>query len=285
MQYATPDTATNIVCPSCGQDLTGNFCSRCGEKKRGPHNFTLKHFVEESIEDITHFDGKFYRTFKNLVLSPGSLSRHFEQGRVVPFMKPVQLFIVSNLLFFVLVSQSNIFAISLRSYLTSDSYKKYGTVSAFNKKVGPGVPFEQASALFNEKVTSQSKAYILLFIPVFALACALVFFKRKRYLTLHLVFATHFFCFLLLYFTLFHLLFVLPDRYFINMPTADFDLFAVVINLAVFIIYFTLAARRFYQIKWYGALLASVGMAYLFLLSLQAYRLFLFYKIIYSISS
>ncbi len=275
--------ATDTICPSCSQEMTGKFCSRCGEKKRGAQHYTLKHFVEESIEDITHIDGKFYRTFRNLFGRPGSLSRHFEQGRVVPFMKPAQLFIVSNLLFFILVGQSNIFAVPLGSYLSADSYKKYGTLSAFNKKVGPELQLEQVSLLFNEKVTSQSKAYILLFIPVFALACALVFFKRKPYFTLHVVFATHFFSFLLLYFTLFHFLFVLPNRYIIKMSIADFDQFAVTINLVVFVLYFTLAARRFYQIKWYGALLASGAMAFLFLMSLQAYRLLLFYKILHSI--
>jgi hypothetical protein len=283
VQNATPTAHTDTICPSCGQEIIEKFCSRCGEKKRGAHHFTLKHFGEESIEGITHFDGKFFGTIKRLFFSPGALTRHFEQGRNVPFMKPLQLFIVSNLLFFILVGQSNIFAISLGSYLGSDNYKKYGTVNAFNKEVSPQVPFGQVSAVFNEKLTAQSKSYILLFIPVFALACALVFLNRKRFFTLHLVFATHFFSFLLLYFTLFHFLFVLPNRYVIKMSTADFDVFAVAINLAVFIVYFTLAARRFYQIRWYGALLASVVMAYLFLLSLQAYRLFLFYKIIHSI--
>lgn len=101
VQYGMP-ASTDIVCPSCRREM--------------------KHFVEESIEDTMHFDGKFYRTFKRLVLSPGSVTRHFEQGRAVPFMKPVQLFIVSNLLFFILVGPSRIFAISLGRYPGSDSW-------------------------------------------------------------------------------------------------------------------------------------------------------------------
>ncbi len=272
----------NPICPSCGGVFTGAFCARCGQKKPSPQRFTLKHFFEESIEGFTHFDNKFFRSIKLLFFKPGSLSRHFEQGRTVPFMKPVQLFIVSNFLFFLLVGRSNIFAVGLSSYLTFGNYTRYGTKEAVLKKFGSGANLNEVARLFNERIASQSKAFIVLFIPVFAVFCAVLFLKKKRYFSLHLTFATHFFTFLLLYFILFHFIIEVTNQYVFHLSVGNFDLLAVVLNLMVFVVYFALAATRFYLTKWYWAVVISLLMAFLFLLSLQAYRMFLFYKIIHT---
>jgi len=269
---------TETICPSCGGGINGAFCARCGEKKPSKHRLTLKHFFEETIEGFTHFDNKFFRSVKLLFFKPGALSAHFEVGRTVPFMKPVQLFIVSNLLFFFLVGRSNIFAVGFSSYL--EFYTKYGTKNAVLKKFGTGADFNELALLFNEKIAGQSKAFIVLFIPVFALACALLFLKRKNFFTLHLVFATHFFSFLLLFLSIFHFVIEIPNQYLFHLSSNQFETLAVALNLLVFIAYFAVAATRFYNVKWHWAILISLVMAFLFLLSLQAYRILLFYKIL-----
>lgn len=266
-------------CPTCGQQFMGKYCVSCGEKKITEHDFTTRHFIEESIEGITHFDNKFFRSIRYLLFQPGLLTRNFEDGRKVRFMKPMQLFIICNVLFFLLVGGANIFAVHLNSYLSSSKGALFDTRSYFIHKFGTEANLPQLTAIFQQKMASQSKSFIILFIPFFALSCILFFYRRKKPLGLHLIFATHFFSFLLLFFTLFHLLLELPNKWLFHLPTDSFNLFATIFNFTALVVYFTLAVRRFYQVRWSWAILTGLGAGFLFILLLQAYRIFLFYNI------
>ncbi|WP_345255896.1 DUF3667 domain-containing protein [Flaviaesturariibacter amylovorans] len=271
--------AVGTSCPSCGAPFTGKYCSACGEKKVSAHDFTAGHFIEESIEGFTHFDNKFLRTLKLLLFRPGMLTTHFAEGRKVPYMKPMQLFIVSNLLFFLLVGAGNVFAHRIGNYLVERG-GIFNTRSAFYSKFGAAADVTRLGQVFNEKMAGQSKAFIFLFIPFYALACALLFLRRRKPFGLHLTFAAHFFSFLLLYFTLFHFLFVLPDRYLFHMSQEAFERLAIYLNLFVLIGYFTLAARRFYRSGWIFSFFSGIAAGVLFIILLQAYRLFLFHNIL-----
>jgi hypothetical protein len=269
---------TNIICSSCSSVITGKFCSNCGEKKITQKDFTVKHFLEESIEGLTHFDGKFFRSIKTLFKYPGHLTILFEQGKRVRYMKPLQLFIVCNLIFFLLVSSSNIFMIPLGNYYVN--YEEYGFSHIIDQKVGPYTRFPVFAEIFNEKIASQSKAFIILFIPFLALFLFLFFFKKQKFFSLHLVFATHFFSFLLLSFTLFHYIIELPVQYFIKNYNQKFDNFATLFNISIFVLYFILAAKRYYKSNIVWIIFSAILLGFFFMFLLQAYRMLLFYKII-----
>lgn len=271
---------TNTICPTCNSFISDRFCSTCGEKQVTNKDFTIKHFLEQTVEGLTHFDNKFFRSIKILFKYPGKLTSFFEQGIRVPYMKPVQLFIVSNLLFFLLASSSNIFSIPLSSYYTYKNYTIYGTKKAIDKKVVTDQEFKQAATIFNEKMNGQSKAYIVLFIPFLALFLALLFLKKRKFFSLHLVFATHFFSFLLLLFTLFHYIIELPFHYFMRDFSGRFDNFATIFNLCIFVFYFIIAAKRYYKSHLAWIILTAILLVGFFMMMLQAYRLFLFYMII-----
>ncbi len=266
-------------CPTCGNPFLGKFCASCGEKQVSKHDFEARHFVEEGVEGITHFDNKFFRSIRDLFLKPGMLTLNFEAGRKVPFMKPVQLFIVCNLIFFLIVGGSNIFALNLNSYLSNSRGGLFNTREYFLQKFGADADLNALKLLFQEKMTSKSKTFIFLFIPFFAIACGVFFFQKKKGFGLHLAFATHFFSFLLLFFTLFYLLIELPNEWFFHAGEGTFNSFATTFNLTALVVYFTIAAHRFYRIKWLWALGSGIFAGFLFILLLQVYRIFLFYNI------
>jgi len=272
------EQTTNTICPSCSSIITGRFCSTCGEKKITHKDFTIKHFLEQSIEGLTHFDGKFFRSIKILFLKPGLLTIYFEEGKRVFYMKPLQLFIVCNLIFFLLVSSSNIFMIPLGNYYTN--YEEYGFSQIIDQKVGTRTRFPAFAEIFNEKIVSQSKAFIILFIPFLALLFSLLFFKKNKFFSVHLVFATHFFSFLLLLFTLFHYIIEVPVQYFMKDYSKQFDNFASIFNISIFALYFILAAKRYYKSHIAWIILSAILLTGFFMLLLTAYRIFLFYKII-----
>jgi hypothetical protein len=273
-----------INCPSCGKMLAENYCPNCGEKKRSPQDLSFSHFAEQTVEGISHFDGKFFRTIKQLFTKPGMLSQHFEQGRRVRYMKPLQLFIVANLLFFLVSHGTNLFALSLSSFY--NHYQKYGTKPLiYNKLREPTeAAFKELANVFNDKMITQSKAFIVLFIPVLGLAAGLLFLRKKKYLASHMVFATHFFSFVLLYFILFFLLIEAPLQLIMNgKENSWYDAFVGISSISIFVIYLAIAARRFYNSKVAWCIIGSVGIAAVFLVALMAYRVMLFYKIINSI--
>ena len=272
-------------CPTCGQLFTGKFCAACGEKRLSQHEFSLRHLIEEGVEGITHFDGKFFRTGKALFLKPGSLTQHFEAGRRVRYMKPFQLFIVANLLFFLIAQGTNLFASSLSNYYNSSLYAKFGTREVIGDKASSDAAFQQLATVFDERITAQSKSFIILFIPVLALAAALLFFRKRKQFGLHLIFATHFFSFLLLYFTGFILLIELPVHYVFHATQTDaYDSFLGIASISVFSFYLLLAIRRFYKTSWLWAFGSALMLSMVFFFSLIGYRVLLFYKIINAIS-
>jgi hypothetical protein len=283
-----------IHCPSCNSIISKNYCPSCGEKKHTDHDFAVKHFVEESVEGFTHFDGKFFRTVRLLLFRPGQLSVNFEEGKRVNYMKPFQLFIISNLVFFLIAHGPNLFATSLSAFHEYSNYTRYGTKHAIDVKVaghGTLTPLQkeargkEIAILFNEKIVTQSKIFIVVFIPMLAFVIALLFFRKKKFFSLHLVFATHFFSFVLLYFIIYFFLIEIPFYYFSgSKDNAFLDNIFGLSSMGIFIVYLFFATRRFYRAHFAWCILSSIGISIFFLVLLNAYRLFLFYKVIHTIS-
>lgn len=281
-------------CKSCGNDHLENFCPACGEKKFDTHQLSFKHFLEETFEGLIHFDNKFLRTVKTLITKPGQLSIDYTEGRRVKYMKPVQFFLVVNLLFFFLIIGNNMYSLPLYNYVSFKPFTDYKTVQIVKEKLSKtklsAAEYEQ---VFNEKIKADSKEFILVFVPFYGLIFALLFFWKKKYFVEHLVFATHFVAFVLLL--------NLLGFYFIKIPiyllkiksySQAFDIYYSVSVGIILTVYVAIAILKFYNSKaspsksmrianviW--SLLVSIGIGYTFFTFIQYYRMLLFFKILY----
>jgi hypothetical protein len=61
---ATAPPPEGALCASCHTPLLGRYCHACGERLVGPHDFTLKAYFEHVLEEVTHLDGKVWRTLR-----------------------------------------------------------------------------------------------------------------------------------------------------------------------------------------------------------------------------
>jgi hypothetical protein len=279
-----PGTDNVYTCPSCGNNIAAKFCGYCGEKKVDHHDFSMKHLAEESIEGLTHFDNKFFRSLKLLITKPGLLSKYHFEGKRVPYMKPLQLFIVCNVIFFFLLGKQNVFSLNFYNYKNFTPYTHMGTEAAIAAKATGKISVDDLGIRFNTMMSSQSKTFLIIFIPFIAIWLALFFINKRKYFAEHLVFATHYFTFLMLYY--------IASRYLVELPfswfskdnyNSTFDLITTFVSLLILSVYFAKAAKRFYATSTLQTVLSGIYIALVFTLGIYAYRMFLFYKILYGI--
>ncbi|TDI95710.1 MAG: DUF3667 domain-containing protein [Caldithrix sp.] len=92
------------TCPNCSENLTGNFCTNCGQKAKNL-NVPFKELVSEVVGDIFTFDSRFFRTLMPLIAKPGFLTVEYNLGRRSRYVTPFRLYVfISFILFFMLSS-------------------------------------------------------------------------------------------------------------------------------------------------------------------------------------
>ncbi|HVY76143.1 MAG TPA: DUF3667 domain-containing protein [Puia sp.] len=62
----------------------------------------MGHLVNHFFSDITHFDGKFFSTVKDLVIKPGFLSKEYIRGRRASYLDPVRMYVFTSAFFFLM---------------------------------------------------------------------------------------------------------------------------------------------------------------------------------------
>lgn len=90
------------ICLNCGLDVPGRYCTSCGQENIEPReNFRslLTHF----FNDFTHFDGKFFRTIRELLCKPGKLSLAYINGKRASYLHPIRMYLFISFAFFLFI--------------------------------------------------------------------------------------------------------------------------------------------------------------------------------------
>jgi hypothetical protein len=87
-------------CKNCGSQFKGKFCNHCGEKVIDVSDRSFIKIAESVLNAFTFLEGKFWRSFKLILLDPGKLTSDIRSGIQVPYMKLVGLFFVANFFYF-----------------------------------------------------------------------------------------------------------------------------------------------------------------------------------------
>ncbi|MFI5131717.1 MAG: DUF3667 domain-containing protein, partial [Chitinophagales bacterium] len=86
-------------CLNCGTIIQGRYCHVCGQENLEPKE-SFWHLVTHFFYDITHFDGKFFTTLKDLLFKPGFLTREYMKGRRVNYLNPIRMYVFTSAIFF-----------------------------------------------------------------------------------------------------------------------------------------------------------------------------------------
>lgn len=88
-------------CLNCGTVVHGRYCHVCGQQNLEPKE-SFWHLVSHFFADITHFDGKFFTTVKDLLFKPGFLSKEYLKGRRMSYLDPIRMYVFTSAVFFLI---------------------------------------------------------------------------------------------------------------------------------------------------------------------------------------
>lgn len=271
-------------CANCAEPLAGKFCSRCGEKRVGPADHTLRRFLEHLFAAFTHADGKVFLTLRSLLTRPGRLTADYQRGKRKPYIPPLQIFLICNLLFFLLhpLIGSNTLTTDLNTQLHYTWHHGIVESLVLPRLALRSVTVEVYAAVFDPAAITLAKSLVILVVPIFSLAVMALHWRQRRRYSAHLVFSLHFGAFWLLLISatlaltnltvrLLRTVDVFPSDTAVNRGIVGF-------SLALMTVYLFRAARAVYTVEAAWLTLAkTLALGITFNLSLQAYRFALFF--------
>lgn len=266
-----------VNCASCGYPLRLNYCEKCGEKRLVPEkDFSLKKFLEQTIDGFTHFDSKFLKSFGALLFRPGKLTAEYIAGRRNIYMKPVQVFIIAVVIFYIIYSNASSFFASV--YDMSNGYQHpFSSANIFHHDVGgrilkkaaeKGIEADELVKEIQTEASHRSKTFLFLMIPFLGFICWSLFRKTNRFYVPHLVFAVH----SLALFVILDLLFLLSFAIAGFKSIGDTQLYFL---LLIFITYLFFALKKVYKRPIAETLLKTLVFFIFFLAQLMVYRQFI----------
>src|SRR5207249_4270390 len=90
-------------CENCGAQLTGRFCSQCGQPAID-YRRSIRHVIVDVLDSFLNWDSKFFATIAWLIVRPWHLTNEFLAGRRVRYLHPLRLYLLASILFFFAVT-------------------------------------------------------------------------------------------------------------------------------------------------------------------------------------
>lgn len=151
---------------------------------------------------VSDLDSRLLLTLRVLIFTPGKLTQEYRAGRRKPYLLPVQLFLLVNIVYFI-VQPFTIFGgynTKMWSHIERQLYSKWFSIEAWmNDKTGQmSLELDAFEVVFNTQSELLASTLILLIVPLFALAVAALMLNRKALVIDHCVFALHFIAYYLL---------------------------------------------------------------------------------------
>lgn len=90
------------TCLNCNHVVSQKFCPNCGQENIDTRKTFLQLFVH-FFEDLTHYENSFWKTIRNLIFKPASLTKEYLSGKRMSYLAPIRLYIfISFVTFFVI---------------------------------------------------------------------------------------------------------------------------------------------------------------------------------------
>lgn len=93
-------------CKNCGEILSGNFCSHCGQNAR-VDKISVSNLLSELSESIFQFNSGLLYTLKELFIRPGKSIQNFLNGKRKVYFKPIAYVLLFSTVYFLVSKITN----------------------------------------------------------------------------------------------------------------------------------------------------------------------------------
>ena len=275
------------TCKTCGNVFTGIYCNHCGEKVIEPKDRSFKSFIGNFLTAITLADNRFLKTLWLTIKNPGFLSKEYANGRRVNYLRPLQMFFVLNLIYF-LFPTLQLFNARLQTQMYYLFHSPIARALVNQRLTDEHLSFSGFELIYNQQTTVLGKLLIVVFVWLASLPLSLIFRKKNRYFTDHVALSVELACFNIFVnaISLSVILFTLSKIFKWSGTTLGDYLNDDVLNF-IFIstnLYFIYrAAKTFYGQTGKSLIIKSILGILGVYLALEAYKLLLFFVTFYSI--
>ncbi|OXA93233.1 DUF3667 domain-containing protein [Flavobacterium hercynium] len=270
------------TCLNCRHVVEQKFCPNCGQENSDSRK-TFHHLFVHFFEDLTHYENAFWKTIRNLLFKPSTLTKEYLSGKRLSYLAPVRLYIFISFITFLLIAlfpnrvseslndkdinsklempekvQLQTFNekthFELKSMKEIDSIQKYGKekekYSDFKywiyKKIVNVTEHNTKKEIvekFLESFVHNIPKILFIIMPFFAFFLWLFHDKKKWYYFDHGIFTLHYFSFLLL---IFLILFIIQETIGAIKPISFIADILNFVGIAWMCYYFYPAHHRFY---------------------------------------
>ena len=287
MENDTSNVLSEHVCKSCGNEFRGLYCNVCGEKIIEPRDRSFRVFLSKILIATTIVDNKFVKSLVLTIRQPGFLSREYVDGRRVNYMRPLQMFFILNLTYF-LFPVLEMFNSSLYTQLYVLPHRQIAR-EVVSKKVGAeGLSIQGFEMMYNDKTNGFAKLLLVLFVVLASLPLSLIFRKKDRFFTDHLALSVELTSFNLAINAIsLSVVLVIMNKLFkwSNVTWGNYlnDLSLTIVFVLTNLYFIFIAANSFYNQRGKRRIVkALLGVVGLFL-ALEVYRFLLFFITVWSL--
>jgi len=276
-------------CPSCGQTLTGKYCSNCGERVAQPEDYSLVRFALEAVQALTSVESNALRSLKTLITRPGMLTAEYLAGRRKLYLRPLQLFLLCNVIFFLtqIIAPTAVLVSPLTMHLNGLPHKKMARRMVAERIQARKTDYKTYRTKFDATIENQAKTLVICMVPLLALALHASRWRPRRYYVEHLVFAAHAYSYLLLLLaalaSVSHLILWWALRTHAKLDILFADSTQSLFVAAALGVYIYASLRRAYRLSRPAAVLKAFFLLLCAGLTLYIYRFILFIATYYSV--
>jgi hypothetical protein len=272
---------------SCGEPLTGRYCSGCGERAFSKHDYSLHHFVELTTESLFHLDGRVLSTFRVLLQQPGMLARKFFEGPRKRYMGPVRCFIVANFIYllvqpFTLVST---FTTTMQQQMTQRYWSPLARRMIEAKIAAAGLSEEIYADRWEHTAHLQAHTLLIILVPLTAVVFILLFGRSRKFFAEHLVLSFYVNAFFLIWYAMATWLWAVGLKLWVVSGGSYLDFFEWVLIMMLgvpFTIHLYFANRRFFSESPSATWIKSILLMLSYLGIITVYRFILFFTTFYA---
>ena len=91
------------TCLNCRHVVEQKYCPNCGQENTDSRK-TFHHLFIHFFEDLTHYENAFWKTIKNLLFKPSTLTKEYLSGKRLSYLAPVRLYIFISFVTFLLIA-------------------------------------------------------------------------------------------------------------------------------------------------------------------------------------